>query len=249
MIGEKMIDKIKKFLTDTLFVKDIKCIFCNCELDKPSKYCVCDNCLKSLPYITGKVCAKCGEPIKSMATHCMRCKNHVERGFDFARARFLYDDKISKAIKDFKYFGKKYLGEYLSAFLYDLYVLEKIDADIIIPAPISANSLKARGFNQTEILCKCFADAGLNVNTKCVIKRLETQNQASLNYKDRQTNLAGAFKVVDKSAVKNKRCLIVDDIFTTGATVGEIGAVLKKAGATKVSVLTLCHELPDNVKN
>ena len=244
-----MIEKVRKFLTDTLFVKDIKCIFCDRELDRPTKYCVCDDCLKNLPYITGKVCAKCGEPIQSMATHCMRCKNHVDRGFDLARARFLYDDKISKAIKDFKYYGKKYLGEYLSNFMYDVYAIEKFSADVIIPAPISANGLKARGFNQTELLCKSFADNGLNVNSKCVIKKLETENQANLNFKERQTNLIGAFKVVDKNAVKNKNCLIVDDIFTTGATVGEIGAVLKKAGAKRVDVITLCHELPTNVKN
>lgn len=244
-----MTERFRNFLTSTFFMKDIKCLFCDRELDRDTRYCVCDDCLKSLPYITDKVCAKCGEPIQSLATYCRRCKNSVDRGFDIARARFLYNDVISSAIKDLKYFGKKYLAEYLSMFLYDVFIAEGFKPDIIIPAPISQKSLKARGFNQTELLCKSFIDKGYNVNTTCIIKSLETKNQAGLNFKDRQTNLTGAFKVVDKTAVKNKNVLVVDDIFTTGATVSEIANALKKAGAKRVDVVTLCHELPPNAKN
>ena len=230
-------------------MKDIKCLFCDKELNADNRYCICGECFKSLPFITGKVCLKCGEPIKSLATHCMHCKKHVDRGFDKARAKFLYDGVISKAVKDLKYFGKKYFAEYLSNFLYDVYVSEGFNDDVVVPAPISPKSLKARGFNQTELLCKSFADNGLVVNNTCLIKNIETKNQASLNFKDRQTNLVGAFKVVDKIAVKNKNVLLIDDIYTTGATASEISEALKKGGAKRVDVITLCHELPPNTTN
>ncbi len=241
--------RLRELLAKTLFIKDIKCLFCNRELDFDSRYCVCDDCLKSLPYITGKICKKCGEPIKSMAAYCMRCKNHVDRGFDVARATFLYKGVIKDGIINLKYYGNKYLAEYLSSFLLDSYYKYDFKSDVIIPAPMSAKSLKARGFNQAEMLCSAFIDKGLDVNTNCVAKVLETQNQAKLNFKDRQTNLVGAFKVVNKKAVENKNVLIVDDIFTTGATCSEIASALKKAGAKRVDVITLCHDMPEDVTN
>ena len=244
-----MNSKFRNFLTSTLFVKDIKCLFCNDELNINSRYCVCDKCFAKLPFITGNICAYCGEPIKSLATYCMRCKKHIDRGFDRARAVFLYKNEISKAIKDLKYFGNKYLAEYLSRFLFDVYVKENFDDDIVIPTPISKKSLKARGFNQSELLCSSFAENGFEVNTNCIVKDKETENQAKLNFKDRQTNLIGSFKVIDKQKIKNKNVLLVDDIFTTGATVSEIAFTLKKAGAKRVDVITLCHELPDGVTN
>lgn len=241
--------EILSFLENTLFIKDIKCIFCDAELDRQSLYCVCEKCLNNLPYLSGKVCKKCGEPINSMADFCMRCKKHIDRGFDKSRAKFLYKDEIAKAVKDLKYFGKKYLAEYLSKFVYDVYVKENFSCDVVIPIPISKKSLKSRGFNQAELLCKTFIDNGIEVNTNCVVKSHETENQAKLNYKDRQTNIVGAFEVIDKTAIKNKNVLLVDDVLTTGATVGEVSTILKKAGANSVNVITLCHEMPDGATN
>ena len=241
--------KVRNFLTKTLFIKDIKCLFCGNELDIDSRYCACDACIKSLPFLRGKVCKCCGEPIKSKATYCIRCKNHIDRGFDSARAEFLYEGQIKNAIINFKYFGNKYYAEYLSNFIYDVYVRENLNCDLVIPAPISKKSLKQRGFNQTELLCEAFESNGLEVNNKCLQKFMETENQAVLNFKDRQTNLNGAFKVVDKKAVKNKNILLVDDIFTTGATATEISFTLKKAGAKRVDVITLCHDMPTDVTN
>lgn len=241
--------KVRKFLTSTIFIKDIKCLFCGKELDKDSRYCACDECLNSLPFLRGKVCKYCGEPIKSLATYCVRCKKHIDRGFDIARAEFLYSGKIKDAILNFKYYGNKYYAEYLSNFLLDVYVRNNFDADVVIPAPISAKSLKVRGFNQTELLCASFEDYGLAINKSCIKKVLETENQANLNFKDRQTNLVGAFKVIDKNAVKNKNVLLIDDIFTTGATVSEISFALKKAGAKRVDVITLCHDMVTEVNN
>ena len=114
---------------------------------------------------------------------------------------------------------------------------------------MNVKSLKKRKFNQVELLCNVFEQNGLEVNTTCVVKNKETENQAKLNFKDRQTNLVGAFKVVEKDKIKNKNVLLIDDIFTTGATVSEISFVLKKAGAKRVDVITLCHELPQGVTN
>lgn len=236
-------------LKKILFLSDIKCICCGKELQQESRYCVCDNCLQTLPFINQKVCRKCGEPINSLAEYCMSCKNHVDRGFDKARAVFLYDDKLIELVTRFKFYGERYLGEYLSRFLLDKYLTQNFDSQLIVPTPISQKRAKSRGYNQSELLCDAFEKYGLSVDASCVAKIAETRDQVGLGYKDRQQNLKGAFKVVNKSAVKNKNILIVDDIFTTGSTVGEISEVLKKAGANRVDVLTLCHQMPKDKKN
>jgi ComF family protein len=241
--------KLRTFATKSLFLKDIKCVCCDAELEKDSRYCMCNKCYENLPYITNKVCKKCGEPIKSLAEFCMRCKNHADKGFDVARAPFLYAGYVRRMIIDLKYNGKRYLAEYLSYFLLDAFYLCKFDCNLVVPVPVSKNTLKTRGYNQTELLCSAFVKNGFDVETGLIEKVLETQNQVELNFKERQTNLLGAFKVADKQKVKGKKILLVDDVYTTGATAGEIAGVLKKAGASSVSVLTLCHEMPENATN
>ena len=79
---------LKNLAVKTLFLKDIKCLCCDAELEKSSRYCMCDICHSNLPNIVDKVCKKCGEPIKSLADFCMKCKNNVDRNFDVARALF-----------------------------------------------------------------------------------------------------------------------------------------------------------------
>lgn len=240
---------LKDVATKTLFLEGIKCICCDAELQIESRYSICDNCLHALPFITEKVCNKCGEPIKSLANYCTKCKNHIDRNFDIARSVFLYADDIRRAVINMKYYGKKYLARHLSFFLFDKYAQSNFDCDIVIPVPMSAKSYKKRGYNQTELLCKTFRDNGHKVCTDLVEKYRETENQVNLNFADRQQNIVDAFRVKDKSLVKNKNILLVDDIYTTGATASEIAKVLKHSGANKVFVLTLCHEMPENVEN
>ena len=242
-------NSIKNFATKTLFVTGIKCICCGEELSKDSRYSICDSCHKCLPFVTGKVCKKCGEPIKSLAEYCIRCKNHVDRNFDIARSAFLYDGEIRKQIINLKFYGKKYLANYLSWFLYDCYILNSFDCNLVVPVPMHTKSLKRRGYNQQELLCSSFAKMGFKVDATSVVKTLDTKTQVGLDFKQRQTNLSGAFKVFDKDKIKGKKILLVDDIYTTGATVSEVASVLKKAGASSVSVLTLCHEVPESTTN
>ena len=240
---------IGNILKSVLFINNIKCIFCDCELDIDSRYCACNNCFKLLPFNSGKVCLKCGEPVTSLASYCIKCKQSISRSFNKARAPFLYDDNIKTAILNLKFNNKKFLAEYLSYFIFDEFVKSNFKCDFVVPAPISANRLKHRGYNQAELLCSAFTKNGIDVDVNCVVKILETENQVGLNFAERQTNLTGAFKVTDKNKVKNKSIIVIDDIFTTGSTVSEIAQTLKDAGASEVNVLTLCHEVVKEQNN
>ncbi len=233
---------VKEFVTENLFVKDIKCIFCGKELNSFSKYCCCDECLKSLPFNDKKICQKCGEKITSLANFCLNCKNNADRGFDKARAPFLYQEPITATIHKLKYFNGKYLADYLNSFLIDEYVLSGWKADLVVPIPLHEKRLKSRGFNQAELLCEGFnKKLNLPVSVNNFVRIKDTPTQTELTKKEREINLQNAFKVVDKSVFKNKSILLIDDVFTTGSTMEEASFVLKKADAKSVYTLTLAH--------
>lgn len=150
----------KNFASKTLFVSGIKCICCGDELSQHSRYSMCDACMASLPFITGKVCKKCGEPVDTLAEFCLKCKNFVDRNFDVARSAFLYNGVMRKLVMDLKFNGKKYLAQYLSWFLYDTYLLNGFKCNLVVPVPMHTKSLKRRGYNQQQLLTSAFAAMG-----------------------------------------------------------------------------------------
>ena len=230
-------------LLNLLYPENLTCIFCDEEIFDNNIYSTCDNCYKNLPFIKEKVCDRCGDVIKSMATYCNRCQKS-KTNYDKARSVFYYKDEIRSCIKRFKFDGCKYLYKPLAQFMAEKYKEEKFYCDVITYIPIHETRLKLRGYNQAALLAKELSKI-LNVEfaENALLKIKKTMPQAELNYKQRQTNLIDVFKVGNKSVFKNKNVLIVDDIFTTGATIDNCASVIKKAGANKVFALTVAHTI------
>jgi ComF family protein len=118
------------------------------------------------------------------------------------------------------------------------------DTDIIVPVPLHRRRLLARRFNQSALLAQAMSrETAIEVIPDLLIRRRHTPSQAGLSASARRRNVAGAFALrkgmVDR--VRNARMLIVDDVFTTGATVGACTAVLLRAGAQSVDVITLAR--------
>lgn len=232
-------------LKGALFPKDIKCIACENELSHENRYCLCDECLKILPRSASHVCEKCGESLDSLANYCLSCKDHVERYFKLARAPLLYDGMVIKLIHDLKYHNRQYVGEYLSRMLVDEYVKHNFDVDIVVPVPLNPNREKARGYNQAFLISVSFEkELKLPIDTTNFIRTIDTPTQTQLTKDERKRNLEKAFKVVDKSIYKNKKILLIDDVYTTGATMEEASKTLIKAGAKEVYCLSVAHTLP-----
>ena len=230
-------------LLNLLYPENLTCIFCDEEIFDNNKFCTCENCQKNLPFIKEKVCERCGDVIKSMATFCDHCQKS-KTYYDKARSVFYYKDEIRNCIKKFKFDGCKYLYKPFAEFMAKKYKEESFDCDVITYVPIHETRLKMRGYNQAELLAKELAKIlNLPFVENAIIKTKKTLAQADLNYKQRQSNLLNVFKVVDKNAFKNKNVLIVDDIFTTGATIGSCAGEIKKANANKVFALTLAHTI------
>ena len=230
-----------KRLIDMLFPVGFSCINCNKEIFD-NEYMLCDNCKKSLPYLTGNLCLHCGNPIKS-GKYCLYCKGKTFY-CDKIVSPFEYDKVITKFIRNLKYDNKQYFSLCLAKFMAESFAKEYLPCDLVTCVPICDKRLKQRGYNQSELLSNNFAKI-LNLETNFnLLKRIkETPTQTNLTFTERRKNMVNAFKVVDKDLVKDKYILIIDDVYTTGATLTECAKTLKKAGAKAVYGVTAAHTI------
>ena len=185
---------------------------------------------------------------------CGTCTNQIERPFNEVpgvQALWSYQDKrVARAIWKLKYGGQsssaeclgKYLGEFVLSDLADEMILDTQGA-LIIPAPLSPERLRERGYNQAELLAKGMAKVtNITLATNVVEKVIHTRTQVSLkNRAQRLDNLHGAFAVSHPELVIGKLVIIIDDVHTTGTTIREITRVLEESGAREVLGYTLAH--------
>ena len=230
----------KKDILEILFPSDFKCVCCGEEISNED-FLICENCYKKLPWINGKVCEVCGEPIKSESKLCMQCKSKLPY-FKKCVSLFKYEEPISSLIKNFKYNNATYLQKTLATFILKSFLKLNEKVDVVIPVPLHYNRFKHRGFNQSEEICYYLKSLlNLSVNTNAVVRKIDTQTQTELNRKQRCENLKDAFVVVDKNAIKNKTVLLVDDVYTTGSTLNEVAKTLIKAKVKNVFAITIAH--------
>lgn len=234
--------KIKIFfekILDAIFVKDVKCLICEKELNEDNILCLCEECYSKLPYILNS-CEICGTMIKDGFSYCPNCykgKFHFNKVYSV----FDYSGKVKELIHNFKFYNKKYIGEYFSKVLFDYFIKKDIKCDLIMPVPLHINDLKSRKFNQSEVLLKEFVNKGFNIRTDILKKVKLTDKQHNLNFNDRKTNLINAFEINNEQEIKGKTILLIDDIITTGSTIDECSKILKQFKAKKVIALTVAN--------
>ena len=240
-----------------IFPNNLNCIICNMPISKKNKYSLCRYCYEKI-YFINNGCGKCGKPLINLdeeleIDNCGFCKT---KNFLFDRniSTLEYNEETKSIIFGLKYRNKTFLSKNIAEMMYDSLVKNHIDilkrGDIITFVPISKNRLKKRGFNQAEKICKylldnlkrdeSFKDIGELKLLDCLERNADTKKLSELKAKNRKNELKGVFSVKDeyKDDIKNKNIILVDDIFTTGATVNEITKVLKVKGANQVIVLT-----------
>ena len=235
-------NKFAKYLGDILFPRDVKCIFCGDELSNREYNKTCELCYPILPFIT-KSCPKCGGAVtEENSGVCVDCKIN-NYSFTMAMSVFEYIDQPLNAIHKLKYNRKKYLAKPLGAYLAQRLVTENINIDYITFVPIHSSKLKERKFNQAQLLAKEVSNLlDIPCLTLCE-KKINTPSQTNLKFSERRANVKDsfAFNIEHKNQIKGKNILIIDDVFTTGATCNEVSSVILKAGAKNCYVLTLAH--------
>ncbi len=158
---------------------------------------------------------------------------------------FKYDNLIRKLIIDYKFNEKPYLYRSFLEFLNNYqkeYIQFKI-YDIIIPVPISKKRKKERGYNQSLLIAKEISlKENKNLGDKIISKVKNNNTQSKLNKEERAENVKNVYKITNNKEIINKNILLIDDIYTTGATLNECSKMLKQAGAKKIDVLTIAKD-------
>ncbi|MBR2956389.1 MAG: ComF family protein [Clostridia bacterium] len=230
--------RLPQMMKEALYPEDITCDVCGEELVADTRYRLCARCTENMPFVAEHICLNCGVSIDNEADYCDRCQNNPSF-FKLCRAPLLYDGKARDMVYGFKFSGKKYLAHTLGAMMADTYIKNNMQGEIIVPVPMSHKDLKKRGFNQAELLAY---EVGKRLNIPvlpALVKVKDTSAQKELSGKERSQNLEKAFEVVFPQ-VKDRKILLIDDIFTTGATANECAKALLKAKCKEVSVLTAC---------
>ena len=207
---------------------------------------VCPTCLKPLIPPTSPLCPRCGLMFTSRIGIDHWCGVCIRRppGFSKARAAGVYDRTLMGAIQRFKYHGKtqlaRPLGRLLALTLNRHWHASAIDA--MVPVPLHRKRLRQRGFDQVTLLLRA-APWPVAVHTDVLTRVRATPPQTDLRRRARRANVRKAFRVVQPSRVRGQRLLLIDDVFTTGATVDECSRTLLQQGATRVDVLTLARAM------
>ena len=219
-----------------------KCIFCNCIMPIGTMLEICEACHGSLPFIRGEICRQCGQPVDAACDkkQCMDC-SRIEHYFVQGISVFEYKGIVKKAVIGLKFFGKRRyaftLGHLMSIKIKEM--TGWIKFDIIIYTPLHKKRLSQRGFNQAELLAKVIAkQLDRPLGRDALLKIKHTRTQSRLTRFQRQRNMHDAFKINPQASIENKIVLLIDDVYTTGATANECARQLKNAGAKEVYVAT-----------
>ena len=207
----------------------------------------CRACWNAVTPLRGPSCPSCGQPFKSPVAlqhspqhRCGRCRRRPPY---FARAWSLYSyvPPLQDAIRLFKYQKKVALADALADLLH--HALPDMPAiDAVVPVPLHASRLREREYNQSLLLAdRLCRRRGLALSFDNLARTRATPPQTELTRAQRMINLRGAFTVLRPQEFTQQRLLLMDDVFTTGATVNECAKVLRKAGASDVYVLTLAR--------
>lgn len=218
-----------------------ECPMCGNILKENEKE-ICDICKCKIPYIGRPNCLRCGKEIEDdAAEYCFDCSNHEHsyiRGFPALN----YDDAISKSMMEFKYKNKRKYAKFFATEIIrnNGSQILGLDIDALVPIPIHKLKYRKRGYNQAEILANELAGRlDIPVDNDLLVRRINTLSQKNLNNIEREKNLIKAFSCTEK-VVEYKSVMLVDDIYTTGATINACAKILKTKGIFDIYYTSVC---------
>jgi ComF family protein len=222
------------------------CVICGGSVEQRRFGVACERCWSGAPILTGRetLCWKCGVPVPAEVApdFCaeVRCRRCDSQSFTAARAVGLYEGALRESVLQLK--RRAYVPEHIEGLLVVAAKREPLNVCTrIVPVPLHEERLRARGFNQASIIAQVLAKSlRLPVDEVSLVRLYGSEKyRAGLDAKGRLDTVAGAFAVPNPRLVAGESILLVDDVFTTGATVSACAGALIQAGAENVFVLTL----------
>lgn len=235
------------------------------DLFFPRRCFVCDKILSPWEYKTGvhrdceksclltgdRVCAHCGARLLSDEQYCGECSKETRlfSAFEQGKSIFVYRGCMKRTMYRFKYYNRQ---EYAIAFAniaakqYEEWI-KRAGIEVIVPVPLHSRKKRMRGYNQAEVFARELAremliqnGIKLKVVTRGIHRKSDTKPLKTLQKNDRYFHLKNAFQISPFVLKYGKIALVVDDIYTTGATVNSLSASLQKAGFYKIYFLSVC---------
>lgn len=252
-------ERVAASLFFTFFPAD--CRICGAPLIEISWLPVCENCVHEPQPLSGTFCAVCGEAsdfpagLDPGSARCRLCRK-AHPPFDRAVAYGSYDGALRDLIHLLKFNEVRPLAPVLGGMLAD--TIAALEPSLppgtiaVVPVPLYRKKKADRGFNQAEIIARAALkhlareakfEARFELSAGALVRSRDTGSQIGLSRHQRRENLRDAFSVSDPAAISKRSILLVDDVYTTGATASECARVLRRAGAGRVWVATVARTL------
>jgi competence protein ComFC len=227
------------------------CRICGAVLTRAGLLPICDECFASLKPLRGPLCGNCGRPFASEVTLdaktllCLACRRNVY-AFEHARSFAPYTEQMVRTISLLKYEKLTRLGQWFAERLYEVIqsdpALQSID--VIVPVPLHPARLRERGYNQAELIAKPLARRlNMSLGPYLLVRTKPRPARLLLSRRERWLTVRGAYEMRKGAQVDNLRVLLIDDVFTTGATLDACARALKRAGAKSVTGLTVARAI------
>lgn len=201
----------------------------------------CLLCERRIDSEDNPVCPECWHSLRPLSMDTIHSKQTADGFLDAVYPVFEFDDAFQKIIHGLKYRGYRSLGIQIGQLMSEFIPADFYSSEtILIPIPLHPVKLRERGYNQSMLIARGIAaKTGMRIREDCLRRVRNTVTQTHLNAQERVENMKGAFAVSGKEVCKQfDSVLLVDDVFTTGATIGAAAAVLKATGIASVRGLT-----------
>lgn len=219
------------------------CPLCRRSVQHPHS--LCSPCLAALPDFPDNYCLRCGGDTEIPQWHCRTCTDRLDCP-DRVYFPFVYEEGIRKLIVGYKFYDRSQWSTLLARLCWHRMAAELIweEPDMVVPIPLHFWRFLARRYNQSALLGKALAEKMDRPLVTNGLKRIKmTQPQSRLSSQGRRSNVRGAFRADEKKFV-GRSLLLVDDVFTTGATVSAAITELRRVGAKRVAVLCVARAAP-----
>jgi ComF family protein len=214
----------------------------------------CGACWPQIRLVARSLCNRCGRPFPDARGDDHHCAACLTRPPHFVRARAwgcyprdeIAEHPLRQVVQKFKYGRKVSLGKPLGRLMAQgcQEFLETCPVDLIVPVPLHPKRLRWRGFNQSLLLARQVSHLyRVPIDAFLLYRKRETPAQTQLTEEERRKNVRGAFAIASAEALEEKCVLLVDDVYTSGATVNECSRVLVREGAREVYVVTLARTI------
>jgi ComF family protein len=230
------------------FIYPEVCRLCEAEHATTKDGFVCSKCWTQVRFIRPPFCERCGLPFEGDITTTFECTNcrEIELHFSSARSAVVAKTAVLEVIHRYKYQRELWFEPFLADLLLReaLPALRGQDWDLIVPVPLHSVKKREREFNQAERIAGHLSAAAKIPLNKDLLRRVTpTATQTLLTREQRAKNMRGAFAVRKDAQLDGEKIVLVDDVFTTGATTSACAKVLREAGSGDVCVWTVARGL------